>query len=110
MKLCWFKRFWPHECGWRADGQPDRCHLLPKQRIKAELRARGFTAKEIAAVVWDGRLYVPGCRKAHTAFDNKLIPLLEDDYPPPMREWANANGFYFVDPRTGWVHDAKEAA
>ena len=103
MRHCWFKRYWPHECSWRADGEADPCHLVPKQRIKSELRALGWTTRQIKDAIWDARLIVPGCRKAHDAFDGKRIPLLEDDYPPPMREWARANGFAFIDPRTGWV-------
>ena len=96
MKLCWFKRYARDECRWRYDNQPDPAHLIPQQRIKD--------------AVWDQRLLVPACRHHHGLFDNKKITLLSGDYPPALHAWASDYGFHFVDPRTGWVHDAKEAA
>ena len=103
MRHCWFKRYARDECRWRHDGQADPCHLIPKQRIKSELRALGLPAREIKDAVWDERLVVPGCRHHHDAFDGKRLPLLEDDYPPALRDWAADNDFVFIDARTGWI-------
>lgn len=103
MRHCWFRRFAKDECRWRADGQADPAHLVPKQRVKAELRALGWTTGQIKDAIWDERLVVPACRHHHDAFDGKRLPLLSDDYPPALHQWARDFGFIFIDARTGWV-------
>ena len=111
MRHCWFKRYARDECRWRYDNQPDPAHLIPQQRIKAELRSRGWSADRIKVALWDKRLVVPACRHHHHAFDfARTITLLSGDYPPALHDWAEDYGFHFVDPRTGWVRDTKEAA
>lgn len=103
MQLCYFKQYAKDACRYRADGLPDRAHLVPQARIKKELRSLGWPANEIKDALWDKRLIVPACRHHHGLFDNKKLVLLSGDYPASLHEWANDFNFAFIDPRTGWV-------
>jgi hypothetical protein len=90
---CFFAFLGWGPCRLRFDGRLDRCHLIEKQR----LRQAGIEN------LWDERLWVPGCRHHHGLFDRKLRPLSLADYPPKLLAFAEAEGFAFVDERTGWV-------
>lgn len=61
-------------CDFRADGKPDRAHLIPLQRIK---RARNPEVPEDQW--WDPRVIVPLCRAHHHKFDNGFIKIARDD-------------------------------
>lgn len=54
---CWLKAWMPGPC----DGPIDRCHLIPKQRLKRECPA---------VDVWAPAWWVNGCRHHHANFDN----------------------------------------
>jgi len=87
------------------DGQPDRAHLIPQQRMK---RA-GIRDHE---VLWDDRAWVKSCRTHHELFDHKMLRLDEGEYPDDLREFAAEIGFYWAGRRDGWrkEHTEREAA
>jgi hypothetical protein len=92
--ICWFQTIGYTGCEYRADGQPDRAHLIPAQRLRRE---------GLAHLAWDRRCWVPSCRRHHHLYDTKTLRLTREQYPPELRAFAEAIGFEFVDPRTGWV-------
>lgn len=110
MKICFFARRTDSPCSYRADGQPDRAHMIPQQRMKQEYKARKFRANDIAMAVWDHRIIVPSCRKHHQAFDQKQLRLPLADYPTSTKQYAKDYGWWFVDERTGWVPERGEKA
>jgi hypothetical protein len=101
VSVCWFKQFAPTPCEWRADGLPDRAHLIPKTR----LRSAGLTEKQ----VWDRRSYELSCRKHHHAFDNGFLELSYHDYPWSLRSFARDYGFFYVQGR-GWLRETPQEA
>lgn len=80
-------------CLYRADGQPDRIHWIPQQRIKA---------KRPDADLEDHRLIDLGCRHHHDLFDRKLRPFPHSAYPAKLLEWAVEHDFEFISERDGW--------
>jgi hypothetical protein len=72
------------ECEFRADGRPDRMHLIPAQR----LRKAGLKRKQVQ----DARLIRPGCRKHHHQFDNGFIRLERVEIPQETEEAAAEYG------------------
>lgn len=56
---CWVKQHVPH-VGTPCDGELVKAHLIPKQRIRRELRL-GRSDAELEALVWDERVWVPVC-------------------------------------------------
>jgi hypothetical protein len=89
---CFFREFGWGPCIFRADGQPDPAHLIPKQRLKAA----GVTDP------WNPTLLVPACRRHHDTFDRKMRPVPLDAYPASLIEWAEEHNWFYVDSRTGW--------
>lgn len=76
--------------GWGAcDGPIDRCHLIPKQRIKRELR---LAPSDVVRVVWDPRAWVPGCRWHHGQMDAYAVRLRREDLPAGTEEFAVEHG------------------
>jgi hypothetical protein len=96
---CYLTRIGYTDC----DGPLDAAHLAPKQRLKALYKTRGMPAHQIAAAVWDARVTVPICRRHHTLFDQKVIRLTEDQFPPKMLEYAAEYGLEYRGARDGWV-------
>ena len=94
--------FW--HLGWRGcNGRLERCHMIPKQRLKKA----GITAYED---VWDVRVWRWGCVRHHFLFDQHAIRLEREQYPSKVFEYAQEVGFDFIGPRTGWVQVHREAA
>jgi hypothetical protein len=93
-----------HRIGYTdCDGPLDAAHLAPKQRLKALYKTRGMPAHQIAAAVWDARVTVPICRRHHTLFDQKVIRLTEDQFPPKMLEYAAEYGLEYRGARDAWT-------
>lgn len=92
---CFFAQLGFSGCEHRADGQPDRAHLIPAQRVR-----------HAGLEVWDDRLWVYGCRKHHHQFDHGFITLGSAQYPAGLREWATAHHFFYASPRSGWLQEA----
>lgn len=65
----------------------DFCHLIPKQRIKRELR-HVHDWDTLQLIVWDPRVTVPGCRKHHGELDNYIHRLRRDELPPFVWDYA----------------------
>lgn len=103
MSPCALAQFSDTPCRHRADGQPDRAHLIKQQRLKRALKSRGLSKAEIQAIVWDERIWVWACRKHHSDFDELRLVLLESDYPASVHEFAADHGFVFIDARRGWI-------
>jgi hypothetical protein len=101
--MCWLARFDSTPCMMRADGQFDRCHLVPQQRIRTALRSRGFSENYIEDAVWHPDVWVHACRRHHTRFDSHFIELGFEDYPESLRAWAREYGFFWISERRGWV-------
>lgn len=99
---CFFAQFDDRPCEYRADGQPDRCHLIKKTRLEDA----GLSEDE----VWDPRIIVPGCRRHHHLFDNKFFRLTPDQYPQSVHDFAAEKGFYWSGERDAWRFDARAAA
>lgn len=64
----------------------DLAHLIPKQRIKRELR--DLPPEQLRAVVWDQRVVVPMCRTHHHQFDNYIHRLTRRELPPELLAYA----------------------
>ena len=101
--ICYFWHLGWRGCRWRMDGQPDRAHLIPKQRLK---QAGIVDYKRL----WDDRVWVHACRHHHELFDGRFLRLEREQYPSKVFEYADEVGFDFIDPRTGWVQVHREAA
>jgi len=82
MSECWFAHL--GDCDFRADGRPDRMHLIPAQR----LRKAGLKRKEVQ----DDRVIRHGCRKHHHQFDNGFIKVTRDEIPRDTEEFAAEHG------------------
>jgi hypothetical protein len=79
---CWFSQFCDRPC----DGPTDRAHLLPKSRIKRELR--GQRQDLIDEAVWHPAVWVHACRFHHGQFDNRILRVKRSDVPRATEEWA----------------------
>ena len=90
MPDCFFARLDEPPCDWRADGNPDRAHLIPKQRMRIR--------KLSLYVIWDPRAWVPACRRHHHRFDNHFFRLTRKQLPPPVEEFAAEHDLK-------WSHD-----
>lgn len=82
MSECWFAHV--SECEFRADGRPDRMHLIPAQR----LRKAGLKRKQVQ----DDRFIRLGCRKHHHQFDQGFISITRDEVPRETEEAAAEYG------------------
>ena len=100
---CHLAQFDSTPCMMRFDGNYDRAHWVPQQRIKRALKSRGYSTAEIADALWDPRIWTPACRAHHTRLDSLFIVLERDQYPDSVAEWAEEWGFFFHSPRRGWV-------
>ena len=78
---CFFKPFVETAC----DGPTDRCHLLPK----------GFLKREVGKdpeIIWDERVWVPGCRRHHADFDNFVFRIPREALPSALEAFAVEHG------------------
>lgn len=103
-RTCWFQSIVPHKCEWRFDGGPDRCHLIPAQRIRHAGQAH---------LAWDSRIIRNGCRHIHDRFDGRnaiqRVELRYEQYPESVHEFAAENGWYWAGERDGWRKEAGAA-
>jgi hypothetical protein len=76
---CWFAHL--GGCELRADGQLDRGHLIPKQRMKKA----GIKRPD---AINDPRSWRPMCRKHHHQFDNGFIKVTRVEIPQETEEFA----------------------
>ena len=106
---CPLSRFSSTACHLRADGNLDRCHWIPKQRLRDEYRRREYPEQAIEVAIWDRRVWTPGCGSHHDALDARnaigRLYLEERDYPPELHEYAREYCWFFVSPREGWLVD-----
>jgi hypothetical protein len=85
VRVCFFSPYSEHPC----DGPRDRCHLIPKQRIKREWRSLG--AEDLKKLVWHRSVWVWGCRRHHGDFDNKALRVPRSRVPAVT--WSFAEQF-----------------
>ena len=78
---CFFKGF-DDEWG-PCDGRLDRCHIVPKQRLKREV-------PEVD--VWHEDWWVWGCRRHHGQFDNRRCFIQRSDVPMKTEKAAARHG------------------
>lgn len=100
---CFLKAFSDTPCMYRADGLPDRAHLIPAQR----LRLAGLGEMEI---VWDPRAWVLACRRHHHSLDNGFITLELADYPEDFISYATEHGLIWNPDRRQWRVGFRERA
>lgn len=99
---CWFARL---AGAGPCDGPMDRCHLVPKQRIKREFAAAAPSV--LSEVVWHPSAWVWGCRRHHGNFDNKVLRIHRSQIPLRTERWAEVFGLQwsldrdFGDPVVG---------
>lgn len=90
-----------------CEGRLVKAHLIPKQRIKRELRSARILAhvsrlsleREVDQAVWDPRVWTwmcgglnYGAEGHHGAFDAKQIVIARDDLPEGVEEYAREYG------------------
>lgn len=74
--------------GWGpCEGRMDAAHLIPKQRIKRELKGH-YTEPELQAIVWDRRVLIDACRRHHHQLDNYIHRLRRDELPVELTAYA----------------------
>jgi hypothetical protein len=89
---CWLAQFSEHPC----DGRLIRAHLIPKQRVKRELR--GYGPAKLAEVLWDTRCWIPACGGMmgnaghHGAFDQRQLYVPRWALPAGVEEYALEHG------------------
>jgi hypothetical protein len=89
---CWFEYLGG------CDGRLVKAHLIPKQRIKREVRVPVTVGYGINEVVWDERCWTwmcggpTGIGGHHGAFDAKQIRIQPWDLPPSLLEYAQEYG------------------
>lgn len=74
----------------------DRAHLLPKARLKRELR--GQPAELVERAVWHPGVWVWACRRHHGDFDNHVFRVERSELPAGVEVFAEALG-------VGWMLD-----
>lgn len=98
---CFFEDYGFGPCVFRADGKPDKAHLIPAQRI----RIAG-----LAAAALDPRIIVNACRKHHHLFDMGTLRLPYSRYPKSVHEFAAEHNFFWAGDRSGWLKGKDRAA
>lgn len=84
---CWLAQFATTSC----EGRMDKAHLLPKSRLKKE--------HVPAEALWDPRVWVPACRKHHSAFDvARTLRVPRSALPVGLVRYAEDHG-------VGWLVD-----
>lgn len=109
-RACPLARFDPgHDCRYRADGQPDPCHWIPKQRLIAEYTRRGYPNQVIVLAANDPRILTDGCRRHHDQLDGrnaiKAFRLEYEDYPQSVHDYAREFSWWWANPERGWRVD-----
>lgn len=62
----------------------DRCHLIPKQRIRKQLRSDrpNLDPETLLRCVWHESMWVPGCRQHHSELDvSRVLRIPREDIP-----------------------------
>lgn len=92
---CWLAQFSERPC----EGQLIRAHLIPKQRIRRELRGRHDLGYDgLDAAIWDPRVWVPacggptGCSGHHGVFDGRQLYVPRWALPEGVEEYAREYG------------------
>jgi hypothetical protein len=80
----------------------DRAHLIPKQRIRKEMKIRVRTADGrrsvssapdwLFGIVWDERVVVRACRRHHADWDNRVFNIARGEVPQACEEYAEEYG------------------
>jgi hypothetical protein len=85
VTVCFLAQFADTPC----HGHLDAAHLIPKQRIRRELKSRGMDAAAIREVIWHPSVLVPGCRRHHGDFDvARTLRVPREALPPAVFAWA----------------------
>jgi hypothetical protein len=92
---------WEGTCQWRPDGQPDRCHLIRRQRLERD-------RPEVDP--WDERVWVYGCRHHHHLLDHGFRRLRPEQYPPAFLAFVQDEGLFWDADRRIWLCAHREAA
>ena len=102
MTSCYFANLegWG-PCRFRADGLPDRVHLIPKRRLKRE---------RPNIDPWDDRTWVLGCRHHHHLLDNGFRRLSLSQHPPAFLAFVQDEGLFWDESRHTWICASQEAA
>lgn len=97
MTVCWVKEHVLH-VGTRCDGELVKAHLIPKQRIRRELKA-GRSDEQLEALVWDPRVWVPVCGGPtgigghHGMLDySRTVRIPREILPAGLEEFAREHG------------------
>lgn len=89
---CWLAQFSDAPC----DGELVAAHLIPKQRIKRELR--GYMPVALKLIVWDERVWVPVCGGPtgigghHGMLDGRSLLVPRSALPAGLEEFAQEYG------------------
>lgn len=73
----------------------DRCHLIPAQRVRKELRSRWprLDAETTLKLVWHDYVWVWGCRHHHNELDiSRKLRIPYDELPAKTKAFARLLG------------------
>lgn len=94
--MCWFAHVLGEDVIGPCDGPLDRCHLIPKQRIKREIGQADPALTKRA--IWHPSSWVDGCRRHHGNFDNRIFRVSRAQLPQDVELYATVMGL-------GWSLD-----
>lgn len=96
---CWLRQFSTDP----SHGRLQAVHLIPKQAIRRELwqprkwKDTGLLPATFQQLVWDPRVFVPGCERHHFHLDeNFKLQIPRDELPAGVLEFAGEWGL-------GWL-------
>jgi hypothetical protein len=78
-------------CPGSCDGPMDRAHLIPKQRIRRELRG-DLTREQLDEAIWHPSVWRWACRFHHGQLDNGAFHLDRSLLPASVAEFARIWG------------------
>lgn len=88
---CWFAKVDARACS----GRLERCHLLSKQTIRREVwqsrkwKTSGLLPATFFDLVWDRRVWVPGCSGHHYLLDqSKKLTIPRESLPDGVEAYA----------------------
>lgn len=89
---CWFAGL---PAAGKCDGRLQKCHLLPKALLKRELwqsrrwKASGRLPESLQELVWDERVWIPGCQFHHYRVDeSRKLRVPRHLLPPAVEAFA----------------------
>ncbi|HEY4452355.1 MAG TPA: hypothetical protein VGN13_12270 [Solirubrobacteraceae bacterium] len=90
---CFLARFTDTPCS----GRLERCHLIARQTIKREVQLPEGDERDFREILWDPRVWVPGCVFHHGQLDMaRKIRLARGDLPVGVEEFACEFGLVWV--------------